>query len=209
MYGGHAYIRDPISGWWEEDPFLCRCIYFDRCGVLLTRLSIFLVSGTLRLHKCDLADLSGVLDFNDRFHQWKDVITVRAFRRFFSCPLRRWRCRKQEKDSDALGSFLSMREWVRLRRCAAGLDKNIITNASFHGTAWHCVTRLYTLDDQFKHQAAYAHTIEYLPIGAIVLPMMSLAPSNVEPAQWLWAKMRLPKATRSKHGWIHPDIIAK
>ena len=207
--GGRDYIRDQISGWWETDPRVCRCIYFDHCGGLLLTGSTFFVSGTLRLHQCDIPRKHGVQDFDDFSWLWKDVITVGACRRIFSGPINRWRCRNQEKNKDALGFFLSMREWVRLRRCAAGLDQNIITNASFHGTAWHCVTRLYTFEDQFKHQAVYARTIEYLPIGAIVKPTMSAAPSNVEPAKWLWAEMRLPMATRSRHGWIHPDIIAK
>ena len=132
------------------------------------------------MHLCDIPRKHGVQDFDEFSWMWKYVLTVGACRRIFSCAINHWRRRKHEKDKDALGFCLSMREWVRLRRCAAGLDQNIITNASFHGTAWHCVTRLFTYKAQLKNDAAYAHTIEYLPIGAIVKPTMAEAPSNVQ-----------------------------
>ena len=208
-YDGRNYIRDPISGWWETDPGICRCIYFGHCGGLFLTDKTFFVAGTLRLHRCDIPRKHGVQDFDDCSWMWKYVITVGACRRIFSGAINHWRCRKHEKNKDALGFFLSMREWVRLRRCAGGLNQNIITNASFHGTAWRCVNKLFTYEQQLRHDAVYAHTIEYPPIGAIVKPTMTEAPSNVEAAKWVWAEIRLPMATRSRHGWIHPDIIAK
>ena len=169
----------------------------------------FFVASTLRLHQCDIPRKHGVQDFDDFSWMWKYVITVGACRRIFSRAIKHWRCRKHEKNKDALGIFLSMREWARLQRCAGGLDQNIITNASFHGTAWRCVTKLFTYEQQLRYDAVYAHAIEYPPIGAIVKPTTREAPSNVEAANWVWAEIRLPMATRYRHGWIHPEIIAK
>ena len=113
-YEGRDYIRDPISGWWERDLHVCRCICFARSGGLLLTGSTFFVSRALRLHQCDIPRKHGVQDFNDFSWLWKDVITVGACRRIFSGPINRWRCRKHEKNKDALGFFFY--------RCANGSD---------------------------------------------------------------------------------------
>ena len=113
-YDGRNYIRDPLSGWWETDPRICRCIYFDRCGGLLLTDKTFFVAGTLRLHQCDIPRKHGVQDFDDFSWRWKYVITVGACRRIFSCAINHWRRRTHEKNKDALGFFFY--------RCANGSD---------------------------------------------------------------------------------------
>ena len=67
-----------------------------------------------------------------------------------------------------------------MRRCAVELKQNIITNVSFHGAAWLCVTRWFTYEAQLKYEAEYAHGMKYLPIGAILKPTMAEARSNVQ-----------------------------
>ena len=108
-YEGRDFIRDQISGWWETDPRVCRCIYFDHCGGLLLTGSTFFVSGTLRLHQCDIPRKHGVQDFDEFSWMWKYVITVDACRHIFSSAINHWRRRKHERTKDALGFFRSMR----------------------------------------------------------------------------------------------------
>lgn len=208
-YHDRVYIRDQISGWWEEDPGICECIYFDCCNTLITRGTRFLVPGTLQVHTCDCPWRSFVLDIDELLFRWKSVIAIASFRPMGSFGIPRWRRRMHDKDRDMLGRCLSLRDWIRVRRCTVNLrdSEEIVRKAVFHGTAWRRVTALYTLDDQLAHDAAYAHTIAYLPIDAIVLPVMSLAPAHIAPVGWLWAKFRLPEATQSSVGWIHPHII--
>ena len=108
-YDGRDYIRDPISGWWETDPRICRCIYFDQCGGLFLMDTTFFVAGTLRLHQCDIPRKHGVQDFDEFSWMWKYVITVDACRQIFSSTINHWRRCKHKRTKDALGFFRSMR----------------------------------------------------------------------------------------------------
>ena len=210
-YHGYFYIRDPSSGWWEDDPKICKCIHFDRCNQLITYGTRFFVRGTLQVHTCDCASHRFVEDEDENHFQWHTVIAIASFSRMYIFGIPRWRQRMLAKDKDTIGRCLSLRDWTRVRRCIVRLKEavELFQNEMFHGSAWRRVTALYTLDDQLAHDAAFAFTITYLPIGAIVLPVQRLAPTHIDPVGWLWAKFRLPQSTQSSVGWIHPCILEK
>ena len=89
-FGGLNYIREPYSGWYEIDPGLCRCVFLDRGGSLITSNTLFLVADSFQLHGCDLPTRHGVFDFNERLCDWNEVTALSSFRRNLNDALRRW-----------------------------------------------------------------------------------------------------------------------
>ena len=121
MYHDRFYIRDHISGWWEEDPGICECIYFDRCDTLITTGTQFLVPGTLQVHTCDYPMNSFVKDADECLVHWSSVIAIASFRPMGAFGIPRWRRRMHDKAKDILGRCLSLRDWIRVRRCTVRL----------------------------------------------------------------------------------------
>ena len=149
-YGGRNYIVDPLSGWWEDDPMICRCIYFDRCGSQITRDTRFFARGTERVHMCDYPMIMGVSDVDQDFFAWSDIIAQRSFRRLASVGVPRWRRRR----ADSIGRFLRLRELCRLRMCAKTGTQNSEFNLCWLvGVAWRHVFVSYTPEDQLRHDA--------------------------------------------------------
>ena len=107
----------------------------------------------------------------------------------------------QMKNSDILGVWLTVREWIRLNKCTSEWDNQMVAGAALLGVTWCTVRRSYTRREHETYDPDYV-TIEYLPVGSIVRPSCA-----IDPKEWLWAKTRIPGATHARYSWMHPGIL--
>ena len=209
-YDGANYIMDPRTGWWERDPGICGCIYFDRCQSIITAGTRFFVAKSMELYGCDYPAHLGVRDVvNEQWWPWALVVAQRNFAPLLTHGVLRWRQRRRVQGLDLVGRFVSMRHWTRVKLTTSRVAHlpllsrgTIISNV-----AWKKVYRLYTREQQLQHDVYYVDTISYLPVGSMVLLAMESAPQEVDARGWLWVQYRSCEGGDVLKGWIHPEIV--